>query len=517
MFRLSRQLERKIRKKLFTHWEELSADYYNNNRIGDLMSHAINDVNVLREVAMAGIFMAMEAAFLIVVTVILMSNSIHLGLTLLVLLPLPGLTYLAYKFNDQIHRHSTDVQEAISQLTSRVQQFIAGIRVVKAYVQEDAELEKLMNDNKHNANMNRRLIRSNSLFTSVTQGIVGLSYLISVIFGGILVMKDVINLGQFVAFNTFLTLLIGPVENLGRVINVFQRGRTADVRLQAILSEQPTVHNNNNINSNISIQGKIMLNNLTFTYPGGHKPVLKNINLLVPEGSSLGIIGKVGSGKTTLINLLLRVYNPPHGTIMIDGFDIHKIPLKVLRQSIGYVPQDVFLFSTPISENIAFDPHPYDMNEVENASKLAEVYENIVELSQEFDTSLGERGISLSGGQRQRLSMARALIKQPAILIFDDSLSAVDTETEARIIKNLKEVMKGRTTIIISHRISAVQHFDQIIMMEEGEIIEQGNHEALLRLNGVYAGMYKHQLDNHTLSDDVSLESVDVRIPGRLA
>lgn len=501
LFRLARVLEKQIRQRLFTRWESLSAEYYNRQRIGDLMSHAVNDVNIIREVGMMGVFSIIEAFVLIAVAIAAMASTVHAGLTLLVMLPLPALTYLAYRFRTQIQDRTTKVQEAISQLTSRVQEFCAGIRVVKAYVQEKEELRKFQEDSQMNVETNRMLIQSNSFFTSLSQAIVGISYLLSVVVGGLLVMRGSITLGEFVAFNTYLTMLIPPVENLGRVINILQRGRAADIRLRKILDTQPEVYDGEGTQPQPAIKGQIEFRNLSFHYPDQHQPALEHIDLKVPVGSSLAIVGKVGSGKTTLVNLLLRLYNPPQGSIYIDGKEIRKFPLEQLRQSIGYVPQEYFLFSTTIGENIAFDPRGYKFDQIQEAARIAQVHDNIIEFPQQFDTSLGERGVSLSGGQRQRVSMARALIKKPSILIFDDSLSAVDAQTEDRILQGLQKVMKGRTTIITSHRLSAIRHADQIIVLEHGRIVEQGNHESLLKQGGIYAAMYDKQTMNRVMGE----------------
>ncbi|WP_163859423.1 ABC transporter ATP-binding protein [Paenibacillus elgii] len=495
LFRLSRQLEMRVRGELFVHWEKLSAQYFNNQRIGDLMSHAISDVGVIREVTMQGYFNVMEAVFLIVVSVAAMTSSVNLWLTLLTMLPLPLLSLLAYRFNKRIMQQSKDMQSAISDLTSRVQEFTAGIRVVKAFVQEKAERELFTQDNRRAVEMNRRYVRSNSLFGALSAGIVGFSFLVSVVLGGIMVLKDIITLGEFVAFNTYLSLLMGPIESLGRVVNLLQRGKASELRLLEIFNTQPDVVDDVIAKPEIqTIGGEIEIRDLTFSYPEAKRPSLRNVSLKVPKGSSLAIVGRVGSGKSTLVHLLVRLYNPPKGTVFIDGHDIHEIPLRTLRGQIGIVPQDQFLFSSTIRDNIGFDPKPYSDDQVVEAAKIAQVYENIVEFPNQFDTALGERGISLSGGQRQRVSIARAVIKKPSVLIFDDSLSAVDTITEDLILEGLKSVMNRRTTIIIGHRISSVQSADQIVVMDEGRIVERGNHEQLLARGGIYADMYHKQL-----------------------
>jgi ATP-binding cassette subfamily B multidrug efflux pump len=495
LFRLSRLLEMNVRTQLFTHWEKLSAQYFNNQRIGDLMTHAISDAGIMREVTMSGIFNIMEAAVLITLSVIAMVTTVNPLLTLLTMLPLPLLSMLAYRFNRQIVQQSTDVQHAIDRLTSRVQEFTAGIRVIKAFVQESKEQALFAEDNRHAVAMNKRLVRSNSLFGSLSTAVTGISFLVSVIFGGILVLRDVITLGEFVAFNTYLSLLMGPIENLGKVVNLLQRGRASEKRLLQIFGTEPDIVDDEYANPEIDLlHGEIEIRNLTFSYPEAKEPTLKNISLHIPEGTSLAIVGKVGSGKSTFVHLLVRLYNPPLGKIFIDGHEIHEIPLRTLRGQMGIVPQDQFLFSSTIRENIGFDPKPHTNDEIEQAAKVAQVYENIVEFPNRFDTPLGERGISLSGGQRQRVSIARAIIKKPSVLIFDDSLSAVDTITEDLILRGLSDEMEKRTTIIIGHRISSVKNADQIVVLEEGCIVERGTHKELLELGGMYADLYHKQL-----------------------
>ncbi|MEF3304422.1 ABC transporter ATP-binding protein [Paenibacillus sp. GYB003] len=495
LFRLSRLLDRQIRDDLFRHWETLSTHYFKNRRVGDLMSHAISDVSVIREVTQGGIFNTLEAIVIITMTIVSMGVAVDPILTLLTLLPLPLLAVLSYRFRRRIQRESVDVQEAIGSLTSRVQEFVAGIRVVMSFRQEGEQTRLFREDNGHAVAMNRRLVKSNSLFGALSSAVVGFSFLVSVVLGGIMVLHDRITLGEFVAFNSFLSLLMGPIENLGRVVNTMQRGKASEQRLLAILNTRPDVADDSDADFSIErIEGDIELRGLSFRYPEAHEPALRDISLRVPKGTSLAIVGKVGSGKSTLVHLLVRLYNPPKGTVWIDGRDIHEIPLHVLRSHIGIVPQDQFLFSTTIRDNIGFDPKPYGDDEIEQAARLAQVYDNIVEFPNKFQTALGERGISLSGGQRQRVSIARAIIKKPSILIFDDSLSAVDTETEDRILEGLGHVMDNRTTIIIGHRISSVQSADQIVVLDEGRIVERGTHDSLLALGGLYADLYHKQL-----------------------
>ncbi len=494
IFRMSRMLERDLRRDLFKHWERLPAEYYQKQKIGNLMAHAVNDVNVLRQIGMQGVFQMVEATVLITIAIFLMATTIHFSLTLLVLLPLPGLTYLAYRFRAKIQWQSRLVQEAIGSLTSRVQEFCSGIQIIKTYVQEQQEFKKFTKENEQNVDVNKQLIRSNSLFTSLSQGIVGLSYLVSIVYGSILVMQGSISLGEFVAFNTYLSLLIAPIENIGKVINLLQQGKAADKRIRDVLSTEPDIQDEPNVYPLATIEGNIEIRHLSFRYNSSDRFSLKQLNITIPKGTSLAIIGKVGSGKSTLVNLLLRIYNPPQQTIFIDGHDIRNLPLKQLRSTISYVPQDNFLFSSTIKENIAFDPNPYGDHQVIHAAKQASVHHDILQLPEQYETVMGERGLSLSGGQRQRVSIARALIKPAPIVILDDSLSAVDSKTETQILRTLKTEMKGRTSIIISHRISTIQEADQIIVLDEGEIVERGTHQSLLQEDGIYKKMYIQQM-----------------------
>jgi ATP-binding cassette, subfamily B, multidrug efflux pump len=493
IFKMSRILERDLRTSLFSHWERMQADYFHNQRIGNLMAHAVNDVNIMRQIVMQGYFQTVEAALLITIAVFMMASTINLSLTLLVLLPLPGLTFIAYRFRSKTQTYSLKVQEAIGVLTSRVQEFCSGISVIKTHVQEEEQLEKFTKENDSNVEVNKRLIRSNSLFTSLSQGIVGFSYLLSIVLGSTLVMRNTISLGEFVAFNTYLSMLIAPIENIGKVINLLQQGKAADDRIRHVLSTEPEIQDEEGVKSITSINGHIEIKSLSFKYYNSKRYALQNIDLSIPKGTSLAIVGKVGSGKSTLANLLLRIYNPPKSTIFIDHQDIRDISLKTLRTSIAYVPQDNFLFSSSIKENIAFDPNPYKEQQIFHAAKQAHVFHDIVGLPQKFNTVLVERGLSLSGGQRQRVSIARALIKPSPIIIFDDSLSAVDSKTETTILKTLRSEMKSRTTILISHRISTIQNADQIIVMDEGKIVERGTHQELLKNDGIYKKMFEQQ------------------------
>lgn len=491
----ARRLEYYLRNRLFAHLETLSVNFFNNHKTGDLMAHATNDINAIRMAMGPGILMLMDSVFLTVVTVYTMAAKIDWRLTLLALLPLPFLAALASYFGKRVHALFRGVQQAFSSLTDRVQETFSGIRVVKSFVQEEAELGRFDAAAKDYADKNMRMIKIWGLMWPMIQLISGVSFMIVLGYGGIQVINARITLGEFVAFNSYLGMLIWPMMAVGRVINVLQRGAASMERLNTLFREKPEVYDDPALVAPVAeVEGRIQFKNLDFTYPDGTR-ALKNIDIDLPAGKTLAIVGRTGSGKTTLVNLLLRLYNSPPGQLFIDGLDINEIPLAILRENIGYVPQDNFLFSDTIANNIGF-AGSYDSEEVENAARLSQVYDNIVEFPNKFETMSGERGVTLSGGQKQRVAIARALIKDPKILILDDCLSAVDTQTEERILQGLRQVRQGRTSIIISHRISTVEDADEIIVLADGAIAERGDHESLVRQGGIYQHLYlKQQLE----------------------
>lgn len=491
----ARRLEYYLRNRLFAHLETLSVNFFNNHKTGDLMAHATNDINAIRMAMGPGILMLMDSVFLTVVTVYTMAAKIDWRLTLLALLPLPFLAALASYFGKRVHALFRGVQQAFSSLTDRVQETFSGIRVVKSFVQEEAELGRFDAAAKDYADKNMRMIKIWGLMWPMIQLISGVSFMIVLGYGGIQVINARITLGEFVAFNSYLGMLIWPMMAVGRVINVLQRGAASMERLNTLFREKPEVYDDPALVGAVTeVEGRIQFKNLDFTYPDGTR-ALKNIDIDLPAGKTLAIVGRTGSGKTTLVNLLLRLYNSPPGQLFIDGLDINEIPLAILRENIGYVPQDNFLFSDTIANNIGF-AGSYDSEEVENAARLSQVYDNIVEFPNKFETMSGERGVTLSGGQKQRVAIARALIKDPKILILDDCLSAVDTQTEEKILQGLRQVRQGRTSIIISHRISTVEDADEIIVLADGAIAERGDHESLVRQGGIYQHLYlKQQLE----------------------
>ncbi|MTI68821.1 MAG: ABC transporter ATP-binding protein [Firmicutes bacterium] len=491
----SRKLEYYIRNKLFKHLQSLSTNYFNKHKTGDLMAHATNDINAIRMALGPGIVMITDAIFITIAALIMMIKTTNLKLSLLALLPLPFLAFLIGKLGKLIHKRFKLVQESFSNLSDKAQENFAGIRVVKSYVQEKKEIEKFTEANQYNFDMNMNQIKIQGLFEPLVRFISGLSFLIVIWYGGILVISGDITLGEFVAFNSYLTLLVWPMMAIGWVINLLQRGAASMDRINKILSEEPEIIDSENTSSKSIIDGTIEFKNVSYKYLNTNKYVLKDINLKIPKGSTLGVVGKTGSGKTTLVNLLLRLYDINEGKILIDGLDIKDYTLKTLRENIGYVAQDNFLFSNTLKENISFAyENEISATKIEKATKMTEVFDNIMDFPNKFDTYLGERGITLSGGQRQRTAMARAIIKDPNILILDDSLSAVDTQTEEKILNNLKDTMDKKTTIIIAHRISTVKDSDKIIVLDEGSIVEKGKHNELLENNGIYRDIYEKQL-----------------------
>ena len=501
IFGTSRKMEHYLRNMFFEHLLTLSPNYYNTHKTGDLMAHATNDINAVRQASGQGIMMAVDATFLIILSMIMMAKTTNIKLTLVALATLPFITVTVNKFGKVIYKRFTSVQEAFSDLTDTTQENFAGIRVIKSFVQEDLALDEFTRVNEENLDKNLALVKVSGIFHPLVQFVSSLSFLIVIIYGGRLVMLDTITLGDFIAFNNYLGLLIWPMMAVGWVVNVIQRGVASMERLNAILDEKAEIIDRENPIPLNSPRGKIEFRNVEFQYSGTKDSVLKDNNFTIEEGKTLAIVGRTGSGKTTLVNLLLRLYDIEKGEIFLDNINIKDIKIKDLRENIAYVPQDNFLFSTTIKNNIgfAFDEEISD-DEAIKAAKAAEVYNNIIEFPNSFNTVLGERGVTLSGGQKQRVSIARALAKDAPILILDDSLSSVDTETEEKILNNLEELANRKTTIIISHRISTIQNADEIIVIDNGHIVERGTHDILVKNDGLYNYLYEKQLLEEKIS-----------------
>ncbi|MBL8151162.1 MAG: ABC transporter ATP-binding protein, partial [Blastocatellia bacterium] len=430
----------------------------------------------------------------IIVTIIALPAMIKISgtLTALVFATFPLVSVATQYFSKQIHERFEQVQEYFSDLTARAQESLSGVRVIRSYSREDYEVEKFKKLNHEFVGRNIGLIKLNALFTPTLHALIGFGPALSLWYGGSLIAKGDLTVGKFVEFNLYLGLLIWPMIALGYVVSLYQRGMASMGRINVVLNTEPAIKDTAEKGTVKDIQGRIEFKGLNFKYKD--KLVLKNIDLKIELGQTVAIVGRTGSGKTTLLNLIPRLYEAPHGQVLIDGRPIEEIPLSLLRQSIGYVPQESFLFSNTLAGNIAFGVEESDPKEIAVAAERAGLSTDITDFPKGFETVVGERGITLSGGQKQRVSIARALIRQPKILILDDSLSAVDTETEEKILDHLREVMSERTCLIVSHRISTVKNADMIIVLAEGEIVEQGTHQQLLDKGGLYAELYEKQL-----------------------
>lgn len=489
-----RHVESYLRRKLFAHLQTLPVSFYNNHRTGDLIAYAINDINAIRKVFGFGVVAAIEGVLINSFSIYYMTETIDPVLTLMALGPVPVVVFTTIILRKTIRDRFEKVQKAFAAISERVQENIMGIRVIKAFAQEQPEMDSFHELSRKNVKTHMRMVRVSGALGPVTEICFSGSFLVFILIGSRMVVQGEISLGDFIAFNSYMAAIMGPVKNISRIIEIWQRGSASVKRLNEIFTEKSDIpQGEKELTADRSFD--IEIKDLTFIYPGTIAPVLKDINLTIPPGSTLGIIGKTGSGKTTLASLLLRLYPIEDGHIFLDGIDINKVSMEVLREKIGFVPQENFLFSTTIEQNIRFYQEGISEEDVENAAKMSGVYDNILEFPDGFNTVVGERGVTLSGGQRQRVSIARALVKNPSVLILDDSLSAVDTETESEILGNIKTILKNRTGILISHRVSTVMHADNIILMEDGAIVEQGNHEELMKLKGAYYRLYMSQTE----------------------
>lgn len=491
---VSREIEFDLRNDFWKHLQSLPVSYYHNNKTGSIMAHATNDISAVRNFAGPAVMYTIDTFTIFVFTVVIMI-SISPMLTFLSMIPFPVLSVIVYKVGKKIHKRFTSIQEHFSVLTAKAQENLSGIRIIKAYVKESKEIDAFKKLSNEYFQKNMKLAQIQSMFFPLLFLVIGTSMVIIMWYGGIKVMNGSMKLGDIIAFILYLGYLIWPAIAVGWVTNLVQQAEASQKRLNNIFDIKSEIVNNNQTDFSIkSIQGSIEFKNVSFRYSENLPYILKNINLFVPKGSSLAIIGQTGCGKSTLVNLILRMYDIKEGEILIDGKNIKEIPIEVIRGAIGYVSQETFLFSDTIKNNITFGLDNFSIEEFNKAIKTAQLDKDIESFNEKSETIIGERGITLSGGQKQRTTIARAVIKNPEILILDDCLSAVDTYTEEEILKNLKKELKQRTGIIISHRISTVKDADKIIVLKNGVITEEGKHEDLIKDSGFYAEIYGRQL-----------------------
>lgn len=493
LFGAARQIQYELRNEMFEHLEDMSVEYYNEHKTGDIMSRFINDLNAIRSAIGMSVISAFDASVMTIMIVCQMVFYVDLKLTLIAIIPMILIAFGELYYGKIMKKKFNEKQEALSDFTDMVQESFSGVRVIKAFVQEKAQLKEFLKFNNITRDKNMGVAKLQAIVMPLLDVVIGFSSLATLLYGGYLALIGEISLGRFIAFNQYITMLVWPMLAAGESITTISQGIASAKRVQEILEEKPEIFDGENVQDIERLKGDIKFNHLTFIHNGQLEPTLKDINLDVKAGTTLAIIGRTGNGKSTLVNLLLHLYNVKPGMIFIDGKDINEISLNSLRSNIAYVPQDNFLFSDSLRHNIAFGVDYDDMDEIVKATKDACIHDNITAFPEGYETIVGERGVTLSGGQKQRSSIARALIKDAPILILDDSLSAVDTDTEEQILKNLKKNRQGKTTILIAHRISTIQNADIIMVLEDGEAVEVGNHSELMAKNGIYKSMFEKQ------------------------
>src|SRR6185437_2824146 len=489
---ISREIEFEMRNDIFRHLENLSYSFYQRTRTGDIMARATNDLNAVRNLLGPAI---MYSANTMVFTLAALYFMVRISptLTLYAFAPLPIVSIVVQYFGRRIHERFERIQAMFSDISARAQENFSAARVIRAYVQEDAEIANFETANKEYINRSLKLVRLMGMLWPTLTTLLGFAIVLVLWLGGRQAIQGHMTLGNFVAFLTYMVQLTWPVIALGWVINIFQRGTASLARISEIMREQPEVVDAAAYGTPaVDVVGELEFRGLNFAYNG--TPVLRDVNLQVPAGSSLAIVGPTGSGKSTLVSLIPRIYDAPAGSVLLDGRPITDYPLETLRRAIGFVPQETFLFSDTVEENIAFGTDQTDKEAVRLAAQGASIASDIEDFPEQYATTVGERGITLSGGQKQRTAIARAIIRNPRILILDDALASVDTQTEDKILNHLREIMQGRTTIFISHRVSTVRNADRIAVLHGGQIVELGTHDELLARNGYYTDLYNKQL-----------------------
>ena len=500
VFLSARKVEFDIRNELFAHLETLDVEYYNEHKTGGLMAHFTNDLNSIRMAIGPAVISAFDATVMAIMVIVQMIRAVDIRLTAITIIPMFVIMFGELWFGTWIHKVYRKMQEAFEDLTDYVQESISGIRVIKAFVQQKAQKKGFDEKNRETRSKNLHFLKWIAVEEPALNVLIGLSSLVTLFVGGKMAITGTITLGDFVAFTQYINMLVWPMIAAGDSINMFSRGTASMSRIREIfeaeseiLNETPALEEGEEIER---FRGKIEFKHLTFIHRGHLEPTIHDLNLCIEPGTTVAVIGRTGTGKSTLVNLLLHLYQVNRGMIFVDDKDIRDIPLKTLRSNIAYVPQDNFMFSDTLENNIAFGLEKVEREKIQKAARQACIHDNIMDFPQKYETVVGERGVTLSGGQKQRSSIARALVKDSPILILDDSLSAVDTDTEEHILENLKEVRRGKTTILIAHRITTIQNADVIMVLEEGELAECGNHDQLMALNGIYKDMFdKQQLE----------------------